>query len=308
MRDNNTRQQRDMHSGGPRQGNQQRGQRHECDRPARTAQMPIEAHGRGYRRDSMRDISIRQQRGLPRSGSDGGRGYGRPDETAHARIQAHGRGRWSEQDMDRGQGPGPRHEAPEGRHGHEGHGGGRSRWNHGRGEGRERLERGMLRYVILDVLSNGPGHGYEIIKQLDEQTQGRYTPSPGTLYPTLQYLEDLGFVTSNQDEGRKVYSLTAGGKAELEQHSEVVRGFWSRFEEQSATGANQPEVSFLRDALDDLSRTVWSSLRAPIAGDDTATIRAVRQAVEQCQNEIRDIVAQAGRPRSESNKPQQGEQ
>ncbi len=298
MRNNNTR--------------QQRGHTDEYDRPARTEHVPIETHGHGQRRDSMRDTSTRQQFGMPLRGHDRGRGHaheqGRPDETAHARIEAHGRGRWSERDIEGGRGSGPGHEAPEGRHGHEGHGGGRGRWNHARGEGRERLERGMLRYVILDVLSNGPGHGYEIIKQLDEQTQGRYTPSPGTLYPTLQYLEDLGFVNSNQDEGRKVYSLTASGKAELEQHSDVVSGFWSRFDEQSATGANQPEVSFLRDALDDLSRTVWSSLRTAIAGDDTATIRAVRQAVEQCQNEIRDIVAQAGRPRSESNQPQQGEQ
>jgi DNA-binding PadR family transcriptional regulator len=166
----------------------------------------------------------------------------------------------------------------------------------------------MLRYVLLDVVSNGPRHGYEIIKQIEEQTGGRYTPSPGTLYPTLQYLEDLGFVTSSQDEGRKVYSITGGGTAELEQHAEVVSGFWSRFAEPSATGSNQYEVSFLRDALDDLSRTVWSSLRAAMAGGDTATIRAVRQALEQCQNEIRDIVAQAGQPQSEGTQLQQGEQ
>lgn len=296
MRDNSTRQERDIHSGDLRRGDQRCGYAHE--------------YGHGPGRDRMRDNSIRQQRGIQFGGHDRGpaRAHepGRLDEAA--RIAARGRGRWGEAGMDRGPGPDPRHGGPEGRHGHEGHGPGRGRWGHERGEGRERLERGMLRYVLLDVVSNGPRHGYEIIKQIEEQTGGRYTPSPGTLYPTLQYLEDLGFVTSEQAEGRKVYSITASGTAELEQHAEVAAGFWSRFGEQGATGANQYEVNFLRDALDDLSRTVWSSLRPALAGDDTATIRAVRKAVEQCQNEIRDIVAQAGPQRGEHNTPQQGEQ
>ena len=165
----------------------------------------------------------------------------------------------------------------------------------------------MLRYVLLDVVSHGPRHGYEIIKQIEEQTGGRYTPSPGTLYPTLQYLEDLGYVTSSQEEGRKVYSITAEGTAELEQHAGVPHDLWARFAEHAATGAKHYEVKFLRDALDDLNRTVWSSLRVAMAGDDTATVRAVRKAVEQCQNEIRDIVAQTGQPRNKGNTPQLGE-
>src|SRR3982074_1418623 len=83
--------------------------------------------------------------------------------------------------------------------------GGRGHGGHG---GRERLERGMLRYVILYVLRDGPKHGYEVIKHLEERTGGFYSPSPGTLYPTLQYMEDLGLVKSDQDEGRRVYQLT----------------------------------------------------------------------------------------------------
>jgi DNA-binding PadR family transcriptional regulator len=312
MNDNSTRQERGNHSGGPCPGDGRRGHTHQYSGPARTEHGRIAPHGHGPGRDSMRDNSIRQERGTPFGGHDRDRGRtpapGRMDEAARAQIAARGRGHWRERDMERGPGPDPRHGGPEGRPGHEGHGSGRGPWNHGRGEGRERLERGMLRYVILDVVSTGPRHGYEIIKQIEEQTQGRYTPSPGTLYPTLQYLEDLGFVNATQDEGRKVYSITPGGQAEREQHAEAVAGFWSRFAAPGATGANQYEVNFLRDALDDLSRTVWSSLRPAMAGDDAATIRAVRQAVEQCQNAIRDIVAQAGTPRIAGNQPQQNEQ
>src|SRR5262245_37807364 len=60
-----------------------------------------------------------------------------------------------------------------------------------RGPGRrEPMERGVLRYLILDALVDGPKHGYEVIKRLEERTEGEYAPSPGTVYPTLQLLED----------------------------------------------------------------------------------------------------------------------
>ena len=311
MRDNHTRGHRDIQPSSPRPHNRWRGHTFNQGRPAPTEQTPVETHEHGQRSVNMRNNSTRHERGAGWASPGQGRGYthehGRPGETEHPRIGLHGRGRGSERDGERGHGPGPRHGGPEGRPDQEGHGGGRGRWHYGRGEGRERLERGLLRYVILDVLSYEPRHGYELIKQIEERTQGRYMPSPGTLYPTLQYLEDLGFVDASQDEGRKVYRLTTNGSAELEQHAEETRGFWARFAASGGTDANQYEVSFLRDALDDLSRTVWSSLRAAMSSADTATIRAVRRAVEQCQNEIRDIVAEAGRPHSEGNPRPQDE-
>ena len=64
---------------------------------------------------------------------------------------------------------------------------------HGPGR-RERMERGVLRYLILDALADGPKHGYEVIKRLEERTHGEYIPSPGTVYPTLQLLGDQGLV------------------------------------------------------------------------------------------------------------------
>jgi DNA-binding PadR family transcriptional regulator len=158
--------------------------------------------------------------------------------------------------------------------------------------GRDRLERGMLRYVILDVLSDGPKHGYEIIKQLEERTAGRYSPSPGALYPTLQYLEDLGLVKSNQEEDRRVYQLTDAGRAELEEHKSHTESFWSRFHQGVPSGAVLHEVNFLRDAVGDLNRTVGGALRAAAMAGNTDTVRKIRQALERTQNEIREIVAQ----------------
>src|SRR5262245_48202698 len=91
-----------------------------------------------------------------------------------------------------GHGFGPSHDRPHGRGRGFGHGYGRGGrgpfggehgehgrgqfWGHHRGGVRERLERGTLRYIILDLLSNGPIHGYEIIRQLEERTQGLYSP------------------------------------------------------------------------------------------------------------------------------------
>ncbi len=212
---------------------------------------------------------------------DGGRGG----------IGLRGRGRPHDADGERGHGPGPRRGGGGGEFpNHDGHRRGGGRFGGPPGEGRERLERGMLRYVILDVLAQAPRHGYEIIKQIEEQTQGQYAPSPGTLYPTLQYLEDLDLVSANEGEGRKVYQITDTGRTELAERADSVNSFWDRFKEQELTASIQHEVEFLRDALDDLSRTVWNSLRIAMAGGDTKTVRNVRATIERCQNEIREIV------------------
>ena len=152
----------------------------------------------------------------------------------------------------------------------------------------------MLRYVILDLLRDGPKHGYEIIKDLEERTGGRYSPSPGTLYPTLQYLEDLKLVRSDQEEGRRVYQLTDEGRTELEEHLGFAKDFWSRFRERIPKGAMLYEINFVKDALTDLNRTVSGSFRSAAFSGNADTLRRVRQSLERCQNEIREIITQGG--------------
>ncbi len=175
----------------------------------------------------------------------------------------------------------------------------------GPGGHRERLERGLLRHVILSVLQDGPRHGYEIIKHLEERTQGHYSPSPGTLYPTLQYLEDLKLVRSEEEDGRRVYHLTDSGREELDKQRGLVEGFWSRFRDRTPSGANMHELKFAGDALKDLLRTVGGGLRGGVFADDPDTVRKVRQALERCQTEIREIMAQstANRPSHNQDEP-----
>ena len=79
-----------------------------------------------------------------------------------------------------------------------------------------RRRRGDIKFHLLDVLREGPRHGYEIISEL-EQRSGGFRPSPGSVYPTLQMLEEGGYLTSEQVEGKKVYTITDAGKTLLEE-------------------------------------------------------------------------------------------
>src|SRR5256885_5126748 len=81
--------------------------------------------------------------------------------------------------------------------------------------GPRRARRGDVRTAILALLDEKPAHGYDLIKELDERSGGMWQPSPGSVYPTLQLLEDQGLLTSEEVDGKRVYSITDQGPAEL---------------------------------------------------------------------------------------------
>lgn len=76
---------------------------------------------------------------------------------------------------------------------------------------RRMFRRGDLKYVILELLKEQPRHGYDIIRALEEHTRGFYSPSPGVVYPALQLLEEMGHVTGEQQDGKRVYTITDDG-------------------------------------------------------------------------------------------------
>ena len=90
----------------------------------------------------------------------------------------------------------------------------------GRARGPNMYGRGDLKFVLLDLLQERPKHGYEMIKELESRAGGFYTPSAGAVYPTLQLLEDRGWVTSETVEGKKVYSITEAGRAALQERAD----------------------------------------------------------------------------------------
>jgi DNA-binding PadR family transcriptional regulator len=91
------------------------------------------------------------------------------------------------------------------------------------------FEQGDLKYVILRLLDEKPRHGYDIIKDLEERFGGNYAPSPGTVYPTLTMLEDLGFARAREEEaGKKIYEITEEGRKHLAVHSSTVDDIFER--------------------------------------------------------------------------------
>jgi DNA-binding PadR family transcriptional regulator len=89
--------------------------------------------------------------------------------------------------------------------------------------GGRRMRRGDVRGEILSALLEGPAHGYEVIRRLEEKSGGAWRPSPGSVYPTLQMLEDAGLVRATEREGRRTYELTDEGRAEAEAGSGDAR-------------------------------------------------------------------------------------
>ncbi|MDO8122266.1 PadR family transcriptional regulator [Isoptericola sp. b490] len=82
--------------------------------------------------------------------------------------------------------------------------------------------RGDVRAAILLLIEEQPRHGYELIGEITERSEGAWTPSPGSVYPTLQALEDEGLIRLEKVEGRRTASLTEAGQAWLSEHREEL--------------------------------------------------------------------------------------
>lgn len=104
-------------------------------------------------------------------------------------------------------------------------------WPPGRGHRRPgggRMRRGEIRTAVLAILLDGPGHGYDLIQRLEEKSGG-WRPSPGSVYPTLQLLEDEDLVRSSERDGKRIFELTETGRAEATQRIEEAGGApWER--------------------------------------------------------------------------------
>ncbi|MCU1537337.1 MAG: transcriptional regulator, PadR-like family, partial [Humibacillus sp.] len=95
-----------------------------------------------------------------------------------------------------------------------------------------RARRGDVRAAILDVLAGDEMNGYQLIQQISERTDGAWKPSPGSVYPTVQQLEDEGLVEGREVEGRRLLRLTDAGRSYVEEHPDEMSATWRAFEEE----------------------------------------------------------------------------
>lgn len=108
----------------------------------------------------------------------------------------------------------------------------------GHGRPRPLVRRGEVRGLILAALRDRPMHGYEVIQELEAQSEGRWRPSAGSVYPTLQQLSDEGLLTSEEVDGRRTYALTdAGNVAATEAAQAAPQGRWEQ-----QLGDDQPDL------------------------------------------------------------------
>jgi DNA-binding PadR family transcriptional regulator len=120
--------------------------------------------------------------------------------------------------------------------GHGGPWGGR-----GRGGPRGRARRGDVRASILALLKDRPMHGYEMIQEIAERSGGAWKPSPGSVYPTLQLLEDEGLIASESEGGKKLFALTEAGRTAAEEGPEAP---W----EEASRGVDWEALNDIRQA------------------------------------------------------------
>ncbi len=129
-----------------------------------------------------------------------------------------------------------------------------------RGRGRahgprgHRARRGDVRSAILTLLGEKPMHGYEMIQQLEERTGGRWRPSAGSIYPTLQLLSDEGLVKAEEVDGKRVFSLTDEGSKRVAERSDA-KPPWDQDEQDSDRHKLRAEAFRLRSALIQIGQT-----------------------------------------------------
>jgi DNA-binding PadR family transcriptional regulator len=181
------------------------------------------------------------------------------------------------------------------------------------GPGPRMFGRGDLKFALLDLLRERPKHGYEMIKDLEDRSGGFYSPSAGAIYPTLQLLEDRGWVTAQTVEGKKVYAISDAGREALNEHTarheeERDRGFRGGHGFRHGGRGRGPFGWNMPPELGDLGREsfeVAQLMRAAVvtSANDPERLKQLRAIVERAQGDLRAFLAQG---HAEQQPPQSG--
>jgi DNA-binding PadR family transcriptional regulator len=155
---------------------------------------------------------------------------------------------------------------------------------YGRGRGGPRARRGDVRTAVLALLAEREMHGYEMIKEIEERTEGSWTPSAGSIYPTLQMLEDEGLISGHEIEGKRRFTLTDSGRAEQESKA-GEQAPWDALRAGAA-----PEQLHLRESVHKLHHSIGQVFAA--ADEDQQ--RRIRELLDETRRRIYGILAEEG--------------
>lgn len=160
------------------------------------------------------------------------------------------------------------------------------------------FEQGDLKYVILRLLEEKPRHGYDIIREIEDRFGGAYAPSPGTVYPTLSMLEDLGYARATAEPGgKKIYELTEEGRSYLAEHRGTVDDIFSRIGEIGASLFGGPMME-VNHAFKDVGRATYTT--APRLLRDPERLERIREVLLRAAREIEEIGGRGTAGRAES--------
>ena len=170
-------------------------------------------------------------------------------------------------------------------------------WGSGRGgprrprQGGRMFEQGDLKLVILRLLEEKPRHGYEIIKELEGRLGGAYSPSPGTVYPTLTMLEDLGYARVVPEEGgKKIYEITDEGRAHLAEHSTAVNDIFDRISRFVEGFVDAPMME-VNQSFRRMARATYSTATSHISDKDV--LAKIKDALDRAAAEIDSLTKKA---------------
>lgn len=150
---------------------------------------------------------------------------------------------------------------------------------------RRPFEKGDLKYIILDLIKEKPSYGYEIIQVLEERSHGFYAPSPGTVYPTLQLLEELGHISATQQESKRIYAITDNGEKFLVKHKKFAEGIKTQM-----NGYWNPESIGDMGETMRMYKELWNLLHSQARHANAKQLKLIRKAMSRTYKEIEDIL------------------
>jgi DNA-binding PadR family transcriptional regulator len=146
------------------------------------------------------------------------------------------------------------------------------------------FDSGQLRLVLLKLLADEPRHGYDLIRAVEELTGGAYAPSPGTVYPTLTMLEEMGQIEAGEAEGgRKAYSVTDAGQAFLAEREEDIARLFERLEHHGER-RNRAERAPIRRSMQGLHSALWASVSGSELSDER--VHAIAEILDEATRKI----------------------